>query len=65
MNKVKKLPAIRCDPARIQQVLQNVIGNAIKFTEEGQITVDSEVQKRGRREKEREERGGRQRGEGK
>ena len=39
------LPAVYADENRLQQVLYNLVGNAIKFTERGKIVVAAEQQK--------------------
>ncbi|MBW4630451.1 MAG: two-component sensor histidine kinase [Iphinoe sp. HA4291-MV1] len=37
---------VNADAAKLKQVLINVIGNATKFTEEGSITISTEIQRR-------------------
>ncbi|MDR2789062.1 MAG: diguanylate cyclase [Candidatus Accumulibacter sp.] len=37
------LPIVNADENRVQQILYNLIGNAIKFTEKGKIVISAEV----------------------
>lgn len=41
IDKISNLPNLKVDENRIQQVLQNIIGNAIKFTKSGTITISN------------------------
>jgi signal transduction histidine kinase len=38
---------IRTDPARLKVIIKNIIGNAVKFTEKGGVTVDLHTWNRG------------------
>ncbi|MBI5357409.1 HAMP domain-containing histidine kinase, partial [Candidatus Saccharibacteria bacterium] len=38
---INKLPQVYADPDKLKQVLYNLIGNSIKFTEKGKITISS------------------------
>ena len=42
-NISEDIPPVEADENRLQQILYNLIGNAIKYTQSGSITVSAKV----------------------
>jgi signal transduction histidine kinase/ActR/RegA family two-component response regulator len=45
-NFASELPDIMSDESRVYQIFQNIIGNAVKFTEEGRVFISAGVDER-------------------
>lgn len=43
------LPPMTSDPVKCRHILQNLVGNAVKFTEQGQVSITAEVVQAGGR----------------
>jgi len=43
LNVIDDLPKIETDEAKLHQVLQNIISNAVKFTEKGQVDISTKL----------------------